>query len=48
MDTGQDLSYILNKSSGRVMKMRREGNVWILDAIVSMDMVVTEGFSRPR
>ena len=46
MDTGQDLSYILNKSSGRVAKMRREGNVWVLDAVVNRDMIEINGFSR--
>ena len=46
MDTGQDLSYILNKSSGRVAKMRREGNVWVLDAVVNREMIEINGFSR--
>ena len=45
-DTGQDLSYILNKKTKKVAKMRREGNVWVLDAIVSSEMVTTDGFSR--
>ena len=48
LQTGDDLSYILNKSSGKVCKMRRDGNVWILDAVVERDMVMPEeGFSRP-
>ena len=48
MATGDDLSYILNKGSGKVMKMHRDGNVWILDAVVARDMVMPEeGFSRP-
>ena len=46
MVTGADQSYALNKSTGRVSKMRREGNIWVLDAIVTAEMVVTEDFSR--
>ena len=45
-ETGQDLSYIYNKRTKKVIKLRRERNVWILDAVVSADSVETEGFSR--
>ena len=44
--TGQDLSYILDKPSGRGMKMRRTGKVWVLDAVVAKDMISPELFSR--
>lgn len=46
MKTGKDLSYILHKPSGRIAKMRRQGNVWILDAVVNADMISPELFSR--
>ena len=47
-NTGEDLSYILNKKTKKVSKLRRDGNVWKLDAIVASEMVMTEpGFSRP-
>ena len=45
-ETGQDLSYIYNKRTKKVIKLRRERNVWILDAVVSADSVEFEGFSR--
>ena len=34
--TGQDASYILNKTTKRVIKMTRVGNVWKIDAIVEV------------
>ena len=47
MKTGKDLSYIiLHKPSGRIAKMKRQGNVWILEAVVNADMISTELFSR--
>ena len=46
MRTGQDLIYIFNKKTKRVVKLRRERNVWVLDATVSADAIETEGFSR--
>ena len=45
-ETGQDLSYILKKKTGQVIKMRRTGKVWVLDAIVSSDLLATELFTR--
>jgi hypothetical protein len=45
-DDGRDLSYILDKPSGRIMKIRRTGKVWILDAVVAKDMISLELFSR--
>ena len=32
--TGKDQSYILNKTTKRVIKMTRVGNVWKIDAII--------------
>ena len=48
-DTGQDVSYIYDKASKHVSKMRREGNVWKMDAIVTPDMIMSSqemDFSR--
>ena len=48
-DTGQDISYIYDKGSKRVSKMRREGNVWKMDAIVTPNMIMSSqemDFSR--
>ena len=33
--TGMDLSFITHKSSGRSIKMRRERNIWTIDAFVN-------------
>ena len=35
--TGEDLSIILNKRTGDTIKMRRERNVWVVDAYVDED-----------
>ena len=45
-ETGQDLSYIYNKRTKKVITLRRDRDVWMLDAVVSADSVETEGFSR--
>ena len=42
--TGIDMSFIVNKATGRTIKMRRERNVWTIDAFVNDD----SGFSRPE
>ena len=44
MVTGQDWSYILHKPNNNAMKVRREGSVWVLNAIVVFEMVTTEPF----
>ena len=44
--TGQDLSYVYNKKTKKVMKLRREKNVWVIDAVVSADTVQNESFIR--
>ena len=35
--TGLDARYILSKSTKRVIKMTRVGNVWKIDAIIEID-----------
>ena len=45
-DDGRDLSYILDKPSGRMMKMRRTEKVLVLDAVVAKDMISLGLFSR--
>ena len=35
MATGRDLSYIVNKTTGKVIKMRRDRNVWVIDTYVN-------------
>ena len=44
--SGQDLSYMLEKNSGKVLKLRRERNVWVLDAIVPGDAIGKDYFAR--
>ena len=42
-DTGQDISMMVHKPSGKVTRFRRERNIWILDAYAPSESV----FSRP-
>ena len=44
--TGQDLSCIINKATGEEVKMRRDNNVWVIDAYVDEDE--DELFRRPE
>ena len=44
--TGQDLSCIINKATGEEVKMRRDNNVWVIDAYVDEDN--DELFARPE
>ena len=44
--TGQDLSSIINKTTGEEVKMRRDNNVWVIDAYVDEDE--DELFVRPE
>ena len=37
--TGTDISFILDKRTGMQTKMRRERNVWVVDAMVEEDIV---------
>ena len=36
-DTGVDLSFITHKTTGESVRMRRERNVWTIDAFVNED-----------
>ena len=42
--TGEDVSRMVHKASGRISKFRRERNIWILDAFATGEPV----FSRPE
>ena len=42
-ETGEDVSRMTHKASGRVSKFRREQNIWILDAFTRSNT----GFIRP-
>ena len=44
--TGQDMSCIINKQTGEEVKMRRNNNVWVIDAFV--DEGDDEHFGRPE
>ena len=37
METGTDLSFITNKATNESIRMRRENNVWVIDAYVEAD-----------
>ncbi len=37
-ETGHDLSMMLHKASNTITRFRRDRNVWVLDAIVDMDI----------
>ena len=36
-DTGEDISFITNKTNGEAIKMRRDKNVWVIDAYIEED-----------
>ena len=44
--TGLDASYMLNKTTGRVIKTTRVGNVWIIEAIINAEDAGDESFVR--
>ena len=51
MATGVDLSFITNKATGASIKMRRERNVWVVDAYMEEeDMIgnIETRFRRPE
>ena len=52
MDTNIDLSTIYDKRTGETVKMRRDGNVWVVDAYVDMDEnelgPIDSVFNRPE
>ena len=37
MNTGTDLSFITNRATNESIRMRRENNVWVIDAYVEAD-----------
>ena len=43
-ETKTDLSFIVNKRTNQSIRMRRERNVWVIDAFINDDTV----FSRPE
>ena len=43
---GRDISFITNKTTGQSIKMRRERNVWVIDAYIVED--AESGFARPE
>ena len=48
-DTDEDVSYIYDKAARKTTKMRRDGNVWKVDAIVVPSMIMSDqemDFSR--
>ena len=51
-ETGDDLSIILNKRTGDTIKMRRDRNVWVVDAYIDDDHeehpTIDSVFSRPE
>ena len=49
-ETGEDLTDICDKKTGKTMNLRRIGKVWVLDAIVAANMLADTAsvFSRPR
>ena len=44
-ETGEDISFITDKTSGDVIKVRRDKNVWVIDAYIEEDAEL--GFTRP-
>ena len=40
--TGEDVSYILNKTNMDYIRMRRDRNVWVLDAFIEEDFDETD------
>ena len=45
-NTGRDISFILNKATGKSIKMKRERNVWTIDSSVTED--AGSSFTRPE
>ena len=50
--TGADLSFLVHKATGRATKLRRERNVWVLDAWIEEEEELppdnNSGFGRPE
>ena len=47
MKTGADISFIIDKKTGISTRMRRERNVWIIDAWVDEEDIGMD-FARPE
>ena len=45
-ESGRDISFVTNKSTGQSIKMRRDRNVWVIDAYIEED--AESGFTRPE
>ena len=45
LDTGEDISFITNKTNGKSIKMRRDRSVWVIVAFIADD--TEQGFTRP-
>ena len=45
-DEGRDVSFILDKKNGKIIKMHRTKNVWIIDAYINEDD--ESSFHRPE
>ena len=41
----EDISFITSKIDGETLKMRRDRNVWVIDAYIEED--IGQGFTRP-
>ena len=46
MESGRDVSFIMNKETGDSIKMRRDRNVWVIGAYITEDS--EPGFARPE
>ena len=44
--SGVDTSHILNKKTGKTIKLRRERNVWTIDAYIDEDEEAVSSFVR--
>ena len=44
-DTGEDISFITNKTNGEAIKMRRGRNVWVMDTYIEEE--AEQVFTRP-
>ena len=47
MDTGEDLSYMIDKATKVAHRFRRDKNIWVWDAIVDLADIFGD-FSRPE
>ena len=45
IDTAEDVMFITNKTNGESIKMRRDRDVWVIDAFIDDD--TEQGFTQP-